>query len=207
MSIEKQTLVHFRHFSSLLTIFPSTLVERALQIHPFLCKTNPISKKSSERMYIYINELCKLDTWSIRKNEPKTNPNEPNSKKVKMNASKVLTMDYENISNWPICENEPNSNPIKANLPNAEMNVTYFLTKELRTMICEPRTDNYELIQPNPTCSDLARPEHTRRDRTCFKGKKMCLDAPKILTITNIDDNFKKCTVFRLFIERTLFGR
>jgi hypothetical protein len=55
-----------------------------------------------------------------------TNPNEPNSKKAKMNVSSIITRDYENISNWakrtqskPIlakkCKNKPNSNPNKAN--------------------------------------------------------------------------------------------
>ncbi len=58
-----------------------------------------------------------MDTWSIGKNEPKTNPNEPKTnpikanimpkqsqtnpnkakfKKAKMNVNKVLTKDYEN---------------------------------------------------------------------------------------------------------------
>ncbi len=32
-----------------------------------------------------------------------------------MNVNKVLTKDYEKISNWAICENKPNTNPIKAN--------------------------------------------------------------------------------------------
>jgi len=40
-----------------------------------------------------------LDTWSIRKNEPKTNPNEPktnpNPKKAEMNVTTCLTMNYE----------------------------------------------------------------------------------------------------------------
>ncbi len=60
----------------------------------------------------------KMDTWSIRKNEPKTNPNEPktnpnkaNFKKAEMNVTAALTKEYENKSNWAICENEPNSNP------------------------------------------------------------------------------------------------
>ncbi|GAF85095.1 unnamed protein product [marine sediment metagenome] len=30
-----------------------------------------------------------------------------------MNVNKVLTKDYENMSNWAICENKPNSNPIQ----------------------------------------------------------------------------------------------
>jgi len=45
------------------------------------------------------------------KNEPKTNPNEPNFKKAKMNVTSYITVDYENISNWAICENEPKTNP------------------------------------------------------------------------------------------------
>ncbi len=63
-----------------------------------------------------------LDTWSIRKNEPKTNPNEPKTnpnkakfKKAKMNVTSYITKAYENMSNWAICENEHNSNPIKPN--------------------------------------------------------------------------------------------
>ncbi len=31
-----------------------------------------------------------------------------------MNVNKVLTKDYENISNWTLGENEPKTNPIKA---------------------------------------------------------------------------------------------
>ncbi len=57
----------------------------------------------------------------------KTNPNEPNFKKVKMNVSEVYTMDYEYISNWAKrtqfkpnfsqkmqkqTQNEPKTNPI-----------------------------------------------------------------------------------------------
>jgi hypothetical protein len=60
-----------------------------------------------------------MDTWSIGKNEPKTNPNEPKTnpitKKPKMNVTSIVTKDYENKSNWAICENKPNSNPNKAN--------------------------------------------------------------------------------------------
>jgi hypothetical protein len=57
-----------------------------------------------------------MDTWSIRKNEPKTNPNEPKFKKAKMNVTSIITKGYENISNWAICENEPKTNPISRQL-------------------------------------------------------------------------------------------
>jgi hypothetical protein len=58
-------------------IVPTT-VERALQIHPFLCKTNPISKKSSERI-LFINKGIRtfghLVKWEKRtQNEPNSNP-------------------------------------------------------------------------------------------------------------------------------------
>ena len=40
-----------------------------------------------------------------------------------------------------------------------------------------------------------------------IKAKKMFLGAPKILTITEAGANLKKRIAFRLFLERTLFGR
>jgi hypothetical protein len=41
--------------------------------------------------------------------------NEPNFPKAQMNVNKVLTKDYENISDWTLGENKPNSKPIKPN--------------------------------------------------------------------------------------------
>ena len=45
-------------------------------------------------------EYVQLDTWSIRKNEPKTNPNEPKTNPILANKTTIRT------------QNEPNSNPI-----------------------------------------------------------------------------------------------
>jgi hypothetical protein len=56
-----------------------------------------------------------MDTWSIRKNEPKRTQNEPKYKKAKMNVTFYITKEYENVSNWAICENEPKTNPNKPN--------------------------------------------------------------------------------------------
>jgi len=63
-----------------------------------------------------------MDTWSIGKNEPKTNPNEPKTnpneakfKKAKMNVTSYITKEYENKSNWALYENEPKTNPNKPN--------------------------------------------------------------------------------------------
>jgi hypothetical protein len=63
-----------------------------------------------------------MDTWSIGKNKPNTNPtcrgvasgedgNKPKSKKAKMNVTYIITKDYENMSNLAICENEPKTHP------------------------------------------------------------------------------------------------
>ncbi len=41
--------------------------------------------------------------------------NEPNFGKAQMNVNKVLTKDYEKISDWTLGQNEPKTNPIKAN--------------------------------------------------------------------------------------------
>ncbi len=64
---------------------------------------------------VLAKDYDRMDTWSIGKNEPKTNPNEPKLKKAKMNVTSIITVGYENMSNWAICENEPNSNPNKPN--------------------------------------------------------------------------------------------
>jgi len=75
---ENPTLVHFRHFSSLLTNLPSTLVESALQIDPFLCKTNPIlSAVGGLLMNVNLyNTKYYENKWQrrVRKNKPNTNP-------------------------------------------------------------------------------------------------------------------------------------
>ncbi len=58
--------------------------------------------------------------------------NKPNFQKSQMNASSVLTTDYENIANWTLGQNKPNSNPIKPNLRKAKMNVNSLITKDYR---------------------------------------------------------------------------
>jgi len=77
MSIENQTLVHFRHFrhfSSLLTIFPSTLVESALQITPFFTNKPNFRKSQMNVTNLLTREYDKMDTWSSGKNKPNSNP-------------------------------------------------------------------------------------------------------------------------------------
>jgi len=53
-----------------------------------------------------------------------------------MNATSLITVDYENKSNWTLGENKPNTNPIKANLVRrrriAKVNVNSLITKDYR---------------------------------------------------------------------------
>ena len=95
----------------------STLVERALQIHPFLCKTNPILKSHPAISVDIKKHYENISNWTLGENEPKTNPiyrgvasgeagnhrspapaeagiNEI-SKKAKMNVTNLLTNSYE----------------------------------------------------------------------------------------------------------------
>ena len=129
-----------------------------------------------------------MDTWSIGKNEPKTNPNEPKFKKAKMNVNKVSTKEYEKKLNWALYENEPNSNPISA--------------KKM------PKQIQYKTIT-NPTCSELscpACPERSRRVDSVSKAKNMS-GRPKYLTFNNINVNLKARLAFSMLKERTLFRR
>jgi len=88
-SIENQTLVHFRHFrhfSSLLTIFPSTLVERSLQISSFLTnKANFRKSQMNVSSFITMNYEQRTMNDEI-KNKPNSNPIQtqykPNSKPI-----------------------------------------------------------------------------------------------------------------------------
>jgi hypothetical protein len=52
----------------------------------------------------------------------KTNPiqtqSNPISERPKMNISKIITMNYKNISRWRVKKNKPNSNPISLKAQN-----------------------------------------------------------------------------------------
>jgi hypothetical protein len=92
---------------------PSTTVERALQISPFL--TN---KPNFQKVKLNVNQILtkvygKKDTWWSGKKQSQTKPNKANFLNAQMNVNKVLTKDYENIVNCPLSENKPNSNPIQ----------------------------------------------------------------------------------------------
>ena len=79
MSIENPILAHFRHFRSLLTNFFSTTVVSALQIHLFMQNEPKFRKSQMNVNKVLTKDYDKRTLGQRRKNEPKTNPNEPNS--------------------------------------------------------------------------------------------------------------------------------
>ncbi len=115
MSIENPTLVHFRHFSSLLTIEdPAFLGRNEYQESRYLCayKALHLSRTLYKSALFMQNKANLLD--------------------AQMNVSSVLTKDYENKSNWTLGENKPKTNPIKANPRKAQTNVNSLITKDYR---------------------------------------------------------------------------
>jgi hypothetical protein len=59
----------------------------------------------------------------------KTNPIKANLLNAQMNVNKVLTKDYEIMSNWAICENKPNQTQFQTKKPSLQV-------KLLGTQIC-----------------------------------------------------------------------
>ena len=115
MSIENPTLVHFRHFSSLLTNLPSTTVKSPLQISSFM-QNKPNFQKSQMNVNLYnTTDYENKSNWTLGENKPNSNPNKPNSRKAKMKLNPYSTKDYENIANWALGQNKPNTNPNKPN--------------------------------------------------------------------------------------------
>jgi len=87
MSIENPTLAHFRHFSSLLTNFPSTLVESALQNHLFMQ-----NKANFRKSQMNVNSCFTMKYEQRTMNyEIKTNPNEPKTNPILANKTPIRT--------------------------------------------------------------------------------------------------------------------
>jgi len=90
-----------------------TNVMSALQINLFL-QNEPNFRKSQ----VNLNNLLKrnyeqMDTWSIRKNEPKTNPNEPKTNPILANKTPIRTQFKPNLSCRSLwrSRNKNNSHP------------------------------------------------------------------------------------------------
>jgi len=128
-------------------------------------------------------EYGEKDTWSSGKNEPKTNPNEPNFKTAKMNVTSIITKAYENMSNWTICENEPKTNPIYPGVASGEDGIYHG--------VASVEAGSYRGVASGEDGS---------------KAKNMS-GPPKYLTFTYMNANLKSRLAFSLLKERTLFRR
>ncbi len=91
MSIENPTLVHFRHFSSLLTIEDPAFLGR-----------NEYQESSYLRAYkaLHLSRTLYKSALFMQ--------NKPNLPDVLMNVKSIHTVVYENKSNWTLGENKPN---------------------------------------------------------------------------------------------------
>ena len=96
-------------------------------------------------------------------NQPLFMQNKPNFRKPQMNLSSVKTMNYERIT-----MNNPNRKQTqnKANLLAALINVSSAKTTNYEQITMN--NANEKQTQTNPTCSELACPERSRRGRIYF---------------------------------------
>ena len=93
-----------------------------------LCKTNPISKKPKLTHILFYKGLMRIFApFGHQKTNPKRTQTKPNSERLKMNASSVLTKDYENKLVFRHQKNEAKTNP---NSKSAKMAITSVPTKD-----------------------------------------------------------------------------
>jgi hypothetical protein len=101
----------------------STLVERTLQIRPFLCKTN------------LIFPIFRLKMMISLKNKPNSNPiqsqTNPMAGKSKMNINVRYTKTYKNKTAAKRNKNKPNSKPFCIN---AIVNISSFMTSKYENL-------------------------------------------------------------------------
>ena len=90
------TLAHFRHFSSLLTHFPSTTVENVRQINPFYAKQTQFQKCKKNINAFLTMRYANFNTLMGQKTKPIQTQLKPIQTQFKANKAK----------------NKPNSNPI-----------------------------------------------------------------------------------------------
>jgi hypothetical protein len=69
----------------------STTIESSLQNNLFMQNKAKFQKVKLNVNKVLTKDYEKMDTWSIGKNEPKTNPNEPKTNPIKANKMPMLT--------------------------------------------------------------------------------------------------------------------
>jgi hypothetical protein len=89
MSIENPTLAHFRHFSSLLTNFRSTIVENSLQITPFYAKQTQFYQ-----FFALNRQFSKKQTQFQTQFKANLTQNEPNLSQYKANSNPISNGAY-----------------------------------------------------------------------------------------------------------------
>ena len=90
MSIENPTLAHFRHFSSLFTNLPSTIVENSLQIGPFM-QNKPNFKIGKMNISIEIIKDYDKEQRTINNERcSKQTQNKPNSNRIQTQTKLML---------------------------------------------------------------------------------------------------------------------
>jgi len=75
-----------------------TNVVSALQIHFFMQNKPNFRKVKLNLNQVLTRDYEQLDTWSIRKNEPKTNPIEPKTNPILANKTPIRTQFKPNLS-------------------------------------------------------------------------------------------------------------
>jgi hypothetical protein len=92
-----------------------TDVMSALQIHLFMQNEPNFQKSQVDITSLITDDYEQMDTWSIRKNEPKTNPNEPKTNPILANKTPIRTQFKPNLSCRSLwrSRNKPNFSPQK----------------------------------------------------------------------------------------------
>ena len=139
------TIHKYREYSYLRAYKAPLQLSRILYKSTLFMQNEPKFRKSQMNVNnVLAKDYEQIDTWSIGKNEPKTNPNKPNLQNPQMNVNSILTKDYENNPALWLRQNKPKTNPISEKL---KMNVRSALTKDYESQPLRRLPEN----KPNQT--------------------------------------------------------
>ena len=93
--------------------FPSTFVERTLQINSFMQNKANFPDDQMNVTVFYTKEYENETLSRSGKNKANTKPNKPNLLDDQMNVSAIITKEYENLPLRRCGENKPNTKPIQ----------------------------------------------------------------------------------------------
>ncbi len=112
MSIENPTLVHFRHFSSLFTNLPSTSVESALQIDPFMQNKANFQKSQMNVNPYNTTDYENKSDWTLGENKPNTKPIKANFRKSQNECKLTYNKGLQKKRRFRSPKKQTQSNPI-----------------------------------------------------------------------------------------------